>query len=217
MIDRRPLIIGICGGSASGKSLLALTLADLLLGQAVIISQDWYYHDSSHLDAEALGRRNFDHPDAINLPAFTADLNELRQGQAICPTKYCFASHRSLPGTRLLEPAPVVIAEGLFMFQHEGLRQLFDLRVFVHADSEVRLRRRIQRDGKERGRTPESVTRQYLETVHPMHQRYVEPNRRHAEIILNPANREMLGADAAQLVTTIQAALTPGLAGQPDR
>ena len=98
------------------------------------------------------------------------------------------------------------------MFQHEQLRQLFDLKVFIHADSEVRLQRRILRDSKERGRSPESVTRQYFETVNPMHQRFVEPNRQHAEIILNPADRNQLGVDAAQLVTHLQAAGIPGLA-----
>lgn len=212
MTRHKPLLVGICGGSASGKSLLAQTLGDLLAGQALLISQDWYYHDSSHLNADARSRKNYDHPDAINLPAFTADLNTLRQGQAIRPNQYCFASHRSQPGTQLFKPAAVIISEGLFMYQHEELRQLFDLKVFIHADSEVRLQRRILRDSKERGRSPESVTRQYFETVNPMHQRFVEPNRQHAEIVLNPANKDQLGADAAQLLTHLQALGIPGLA-----
>lgn len=212
MTRHKPLIVGICGGSASGKSLLAQTLCGLLAGEALIISQDWYYHDSSHLDADARSRKNYDHPDAINLPAFAADLRKLREGQSIRPTQYCFATHRSQPGTQLFKPAPVIIAEGLFMFGHVSLQALFDLKVFIHAESEVRLQRRIQRDNKERGRSPESVARQYFETVNPMHQRYVEPNRQLAEIILSPANRDQLGADAVQLATRIKAAGTPGLA-----
>lgn len=204
MRQTQSLIVGICGGSASGKSLMAEALAELLEGDAVIFSQDAYYHDSSELPASKRALKNYDHPDAIDLPSFATDLQKLASGQAIQLPQYCFTSHRSQRGKCSMQPAAVIIVEGLFMFQNQTLRQLYDLKVFMHASSEERLRRRIMRDSNHRGRTPEAVTRQYFATVKPMHERYVEPNRRFAQFIFNPSDRDQLQNCAARLMTHIQ-------------
>jgi uridine kinase len=197
------VIVGICGGSASGKSLMARALLELLADDTIIISQDAYYHDSSHLQAAERDSKNYDHPDAIDQQLFFEDLNRLARGQAIQSREYCFASHRSLLGKHCINPAAVIIVEGLFIFQHQQLRQIYDLKVFMHATSEDRLKRRILRDSQERGRTREDITRQYFTTVKPMHDRHVEPNRLHAEEVFSPSNVDQLNACAENLAKRI--------------
>ena len=198
------VVIGICGGSASGKSLLAQALLEQLALDAIVVSQDVYYRDSSHLNAAVRDQKNYDHPDAIDLKLFTEDLQRLTNGQSIQSREYCFASHRSLPGERDINPATVIIVEGLFMFKDEQLRHLYDLKIFMHASAEVRLERRIRRDSQQRGRSPEHITKQYFATVQPMHELHVEPNRQHAEMIFSPSNHRQLNACAQKLAQSIE-------------
>jgi len=201
------LIIGLCGGSASGKSLLASMLRGMLHGRAQILSQDRYYRDHSHLDPVALATNNFDHPQAIDMEGFSRDLARLRGGETIHPPTYCFSSHASMSGSDPMPPLPVTIVEGLFIYQSEALRDCYDLRVYIHVDSDLRLLRRIQRDVAERGRSLESVAAQYLETVKPMHEQHVEPNRELAHHVVSPQNIEEMKATVAQLGVQIESML----------
>ena len=204
---QRRVIVGVCGGSASGKSLLADTLQALLGPRAQILSQDRYYHDSSHLDPASLAATNFDHPDAIDMAAFSEDLASLRRGHTIRPPQYCFVTHARQPGRSALAPAPVTIVEGLFIYQLPALRDCYDLRIYVHADSDIRLLRRIQRDVAQRGRSLAAVAAQYLDTVKPMHEQHVEPNRAYADCVVAPLDLDQLRATAAALSAQIASLL----------
>ena len=170
---RRPIMVGISGGSGAGKSTLAHALSRALDGRAVVVEQDAYYRCRGHLPLEERSRVNFDHPDAVDLELLAEHLEELKQGRAVEKPFYDFATHSRLDKTVPVKPAPVVIAEGLFLFVREDLRNLFDLRVFVDADADIRLARRLKRDVVERGRTVESVLEQYFESVRPMHEEFV--------------------------------------------
>ena len=213
MSARQVVIIGLCGGSASGKSSLADLLQTLLPPGTAVLRQDWYYHDCSHLTAAQRARQNFDHPVAIDLQAFAADLQQLRAGQAIQAPEYCFRTHTSHAGKRQLAPASIVIAEGLFLYNNLSLNAIYDLKVFIHADSDLRLLRRMQRDIVQRGRSLDSVSTQYLETVKPMHDQHVEPNKQEADLVINPTNLEQL-ADCADTIASHIRQLT-GKAGEP--
>jgi len=181
----RPLVIGIAGGTGSGKTTVAEKIAESLPpDRAVVIQHDWYYLDRSHLTAEARALVNFDEPDALDNARLLSDLLALRDGRAaVCP-RYDFASHTRLPEGRDVPPHSIVIVEGILLFAIPDLRDALDLRVFVDTDDDIRLLRRIRRDIEERGRDIGSIAAQYLESVRPMHQLHVAPSRRHAHLII---------------------------------
>jgi uridine kinase len=181
----RPLLIGIAGGTGSGKTTLAEKIAESLpADRAIVIQHDWYYRDRSHLTAEARALINFDEPDALDNARLVSDLLTLKEGrEAVCP-QYDFASHTRLPRGRDVAPRPIVIVEGILLFAVADLRDVFDLRLFVDTDDDIRLLRRIRRDIEERGRDIASIEAQYRETVRPMHQLHVAPSRRHAHLII---------------------------------
>lgn len=181
----RPLVIGIAGGTGSGKTTVATKIAGSLPpDRAVIIQHDWYYLDRSHLAAEARARINFDEPGALDNARLLSDLLALKDGRpAVCP-QYDFASHTRLHEGRIVAPHPIVIVEGILLFAIAELREAFDLRVFVDTDDDIRLLRRIRRDIEERGRDIGSIEAQYCASVRPMHQLYVAPSRRYAHLII---------------------------------
>lgn len=181
----RPLVIGIAGGTGSGKTTVAEKIAESLPpDRAVVIQHDWYYLDRSHLTAEARALVNFDEPDALDNARLLSDLLALREGRAaVCPV-YDFASHTRLREGRDVPPRSIVIVEGILLFAIPDLRDALDLRVFVDTDDDIRLLRRIRRDIEERGRDIGSISAQYLESVRPMHQLHVAPSRRHAHLII---------------------------------
>jgi len=181
----RPLVIGIAGGTGSGKTTVAEKIAEALPGdRAVVIQQDWYYLDRSHLTAEERARVNFDEPQALDNARLLADLKELKEGRpASCP-RYDFASHTRLADTRAIPPRSVIVVEGILLFAVAELREAFDLRLFVDTDDDIRLLRRIRRDIEEGGRDIASIELQYCKSVRPMHQLYVAPSRRHAHLII---------------------------------
>lgn len=180
-------IIGIAGGTGSGKTTIAAGLAEKL-GRAggTLIDADSYYRDLSPLPLHERRRINFDHPDSLDLALLAGHLGLLRQGRPVTKNVYDFTSHTRTGHTVVIEPAPVIIVEGMLLFTSPALRNLFDLKVFLDEAADVRLLRRIRRDMAERGRTFESVARQYLEQVRPMHARFVEPGKTHADIIIAP-------------------------------
>lgn len=179
----RPLVVGVCGGSASGKTWLADRLAQRLSG-AVRLSVDSFYHDRSHLPPGRRARLNFDHPRAIDWVALERCLSRLRAGKAAEIPHYDFETHARRRGTETVPTAPVIIVDGLWLFRRPSLRRLMDLRVFLECPARVRLQRRLERDVRERGRTPADVRRQFAAQVEPMHGRFVEPQARWASLRL---------------------------------
>lgn len=181
LYGKRPLVLGIAGCSGSGKTTLARELAAQLDG--TLLPLDFYYRDLRHLEPEVRARRNFDHPDSLESDLLTTHVEALSKGQSVgCPI-YDFASHtRVTERTQSLVAAQVLIVEGILALHYEALRQLYDFSIYVNAPHEVCLARRIYRDIRERGRTEESVLRQYEETARPMADLYVLPSAKHASI-----------------------------------
>lgn len=193
-----PFVIGIGGGTGSGKSTLARQLAASegwrtaspaldghAAGRTLIIEHDAYYRDLSHLSLDARSRINFDDPDALETSLLAEHLAALRAGQSIDGPVYDFSTHTRLRETRRLDPADLVVVEGILVLADDRLRALFDLKVFVDADADVRILRRLTRDVRERGRTVESVGEQYFRTVRPMHVTHVEPSKRWADLVVS--------------------------------
>jgi uridine kinase len=180
-----PMIIGIAGGTGSGKTTVARKLADALPPEtAAVIQHDWYYRDRSHLSAAERARVNFDEPDALDSERLAHDLRTLKSGSAaLCP-QYDFASHTRSPDTVRIEPRPIIVVEGILLFAVGEVRDALDLRLFVDTDDDIRLLRRIRRDIEERGRDIASIDEQYMSSVRPMHELHVAPSRRHAHLII---------------------------------
>ncbi len=179
------LIIGVAGGTASGKTTVVQAILDRVGYEHIAhIQHDSYYKDLSHLPLEERRKFNFDHPDALDTPLLIQHLKELRQGHSVEIPEYDFATYCRLPHTRTVHPCPVVIVEGILILAEPALRELIDLKIYVDTDADLRLIRRITRDIAERGRTIESVIEQYLATVRPMHLEFVEPSKRYADVII---------------------------------
>ncbi len=206
------LTVGIAGGTGSGKTTLATRLAETLGNQRVtVIPHDSYYLDHPDLTFEERSRLNFDEPAAFETSLLVLQLRALARGEVVQRPTYDFSVHARSPRTVQLAPKPVVIVEGILVLAIPELRDLFDLKVFVDTDADIRLARRITRDVAERGRTVESVCNQYLTTVRPMHERWVEPSKHFADIIVpqggnNPAVIDLLGVRLAQAARKEQVA-----------
>jgi uridine kinase len=180
-----PVLIGIAGGTGSGKTTVATKIVEALpAGQALLVQQDSYYRDRSHLTPAERARINFDEPDALENERLAHDLRELRAGHAVEGPIYDFGSHTRRPETRRLEACRIVVVEGILLFAVPAVRELFDLRIFVETPDDVRLLRRIKRDMIERGRDIASIEAQYLSTVRTMHELHVSPTKQHAHLIV---------------------------------
>jgi uridine kinase len=179
------ILIGIAGGSGSGKTLVAKTIIEELGSSRVaILDQDSYYRDLDDIPLSERDLRNFDHPDAFDNDLLKVHLRELLAGRTIEQPVYDYTRHARLKETHPVGDHAVIVLEGILLFVDEELRDMMDIKVFIDADADVRLIRRIERDIKERGRAIESILRQYRATVRPMHQQFVEPSKRHADIIV---------------------------------
>ena len=177
-------VIGIAGGSASGKTTIVEMVERFLGSQVFVIPQDAYYEPYANLPLSERIKQNFDHPDAFDMDRLVEDIKRLKAGQAIEMPVYDYVQYTRSDKTITVEPHPVIIVEGVLVLWYEKLRDLLDLSVFVETDADVRLIRRILRDTRERGRTLESILDQYQETVKPMHDQFVAPSRKFADIIL---------------------------------
>ena len=201
MSSSHPLVIGIAGGSGSGKTTLANNIAKALKGDITIISQDSYYKDLLHLSLEQREKTNFDAPDSIDFKMLLQNIKDLKEGKSIQKPIYDFTTHSRQPVGEELYPNGIIIVEGILLFTDEDLRNLLDIKIFVEASAEERLLRRIDRDMKERGRTFESVYKQYLETVAPMYDIHVLPTKIHANLIV-PNNTYNMNAVALKMLIT---------------
>jgi uridine kinase len=181
----RPLVVGIAGGTGSGKTTVAQRLAGAMpAGRCAMIEHDAYYRDRGHLTPEERAEINYDHPASLDSALLVDHLRELRAGRAVEVPIYDFATHTRRRETRHVAPARVVIVEGILVFTEPALREQMDIKLFVDTDPDIRLMRRIRRDLEERGRTFQSVRDQYYATVRPMHIEHVEPSRRWADLII---------------------------------
>jgi uridine kinase len=181
----KPLIIGIAGGSGSGKSTVARKVAESLRAASVAcIDMDAYYKNCAHLPMDERRRINWDHPDAFDTVLLSEHLERLARGVAIDKPVYDFVTHSRSDRTQRVAPADVVVIDGILLFVDERVRDLCDVKVFVDADPDIRLVRRIRRDMQLRGRSLDEILQQYLTTVQPMHLQFVEPSKRYADVII---------------------------------
>lgn len=183
----KPIVVGIAGGTGAGKTTLSRALFKALGGQnnCVYLTHDHYYRDQSHKTIEERSQTNFDHPDSLETELLVQHLRELKEGKiAVLPT-YDFATHARTPVTTMVHPRKIIIVEGILIFTHQGLCKELDMKVFVDADSDTRVVRRIRRDTVERGRTLDSIMTQYEAHVKPMHAQWVEPSKGQADVIIN--------------------------------
>lgn len=181
----KPFVLGVAGGSGSGKTTVAERLMQVLSPRSfALVRQDAYYRTRDDLPLEERARINYDHPDAFDWPLLVEHVRALCEGRAIDAPQYDFTVHSRAAEARRVAPSAVVVVEGILVLYEPELRDLFDLKVFVDADADVRLIRRLQRDVAERGRATESVIEQYLATVRPSHLQFVEPTKRFADVIV---------------------------------
>jgi len=190
------MIIGISGGTGSGKTTVARRILENVSDEHVVfLQQDSYYRNLGDLPIELRHQINFDHPDALDNDLFVNHVKALRAGEAIGMPVYDFALQVRKTETIHIEPKPILIIEGILVFVDAALRELMDVKIFVDTDDDLRFIRRMQRDVKERGRSVESVIKQYLETVRPMHRQFVEPSKRYADVIIPEGGYNEVGID----------------------
>lgn len=194
-MDQKYLVIGIAGGTGSGKTTLMKNIIERFGDVVTVLSHDNYYRRHDELTYEERCKINYDEPAALETDLMAYHLDLLRKGESIeCPV-YDFAQHNRSDDTILVVPKSVIIVEGILIFENEPLRELMDIKIFVDTDADVRLCRRIKRDVNKRGRTLESVLTQYQETVKPMHEKYVEPSKRFADIVVPEGGKNLVALD----------------------
>ena len=191
-----PILIGIAGGTGSGKSTLVKEIAAEFKDDSVcMLSHDYYYKAHDDMPFEQRCKLNYDHPNAYDTDMMVEHLQLLKQGLTIHRPVYDFSDHNRAREVVEVTPAKVIIVEGILIFADESLRNLFDIKLFVDTDADVRILRRILRDVEERGRTLESVVTQYLTTVKPMHEQFVEPSKKYADIIIPEGGHNLVALD----------------------
>ena len=207
----KPIIIGIAGGTASGKTSLSNHIKEKFSDQksVLIIRMDDYYKDQSELPMEERIKTNYDHPFAFDTALLIYHLNELSAGRSVEKPTYDFVNHTRSEITETVNPCDVLILEGLFVLESEELRDLLDIKVFVETPADLRFIRRLKRDVNERGRSMENVIEQYLSTVRTMHETFIEPTKKYADIIIPEGGRNVVATDL--LTTKISSIINPGV------
>ncbi|MEZ6183429.1 MAG: uridine kinase [Planctomycetota bacterium] len=192
----QPVIVGVAGGSGSGKTTLARALAQSFRPEQVqLVFLDAYYKDLSSIPLQDRDRINYDHPDAFDEPLLLEHLRQLRSGRPVEQPIYDYAKHQRAPETLTLQPSCVIVLEGILVLALDAIRPLLDLKLFVDTPADLRFLRRMERDIVERGRSRESVIDQYLKTVRPMHEAFIEPTRRFADLIVPEGGRNEIALD----------------------
>jgi uridine kinase len=202
-----PLVIGIAGGTGSGKTTIASAIAQALPAhQVTTIEHDAYYRDLPHLSPDERAQLNYDHPDALETTLLIEHLGALRSGATAELPVYDFKTHRRHPEHRTVPSTPVIIVEGILVFVEAALRQLMDIKLFVDTDPDIRVFRRIRRDMEQRGRSFQSIRDQYYRTVRPMHLQYVEPSKRWADLIIPEGGNSQVALEL--IMARVRAAVT---------
>lgn len=192
----KPILIGITGGTGSGKSTIADALySNFSSDRITMIQQDMYYKDQSHLSPEERVKTNYDHPLAFDNDLLVEHLQKLIKGESIEKPRYDFTVHNRAKDTTTVEPREIIIVEGILILEDERIRDLLDIKVYVDTDADIRILRRLVRDIDERGRTVESVIEQYLTMVRPMHMEFTEPTKRYADIIIPEGGHNYVAID----------------------
>lgn len=185
MSKSKPIVFGVAGGTASGKTTVARAVLEAVgAEQIAYLPHDAYYRDMPHLTLEERAHQNYDHPNSLETKLMVKHIEKLLAWQPVDVPVYDFTSHRRTEETVLVEPSPIILVDGILIFTKRKLRELMDIKVYVDTDPDVRFIRRLQRDIDERGRSLSSVVEQYMETVRPMHLKFVEPSKRHADVII---------------------------------
>lgn len=191
-----PFLIGIAGGTGSGKTTVANAIVKRVGEERIaILSHDSYYRDFVDLPKDILDRQNFDHPDSLESELLVRHLKALKQGMVVETPIYDFKLHRRAAESRRVEPRKVILVDGILIYAEPELRKLFDVKIYVDTDADIRLIRRLKRDIADRGRTVESVVAQYESTVRPMHMEFVEPSKRYADLIVPEGGENMVALD----------------------
>lgn len=194
--EKPPLILGIAGGTGSGKTTVAHRILERVGSHRIsFLPHDAYYRDVKHLPFEERARQNFDHPNSLETELMIEHLVRLKQWKAIDMPQYDFTQHVRSSHTVRIEPRRVIVVDGILIFAEPELRKLFDVKIFVDTDADIRFIRRLQRDIVERGRTVDSVIQQYYRTVRPMHLEFVEPSKRYADIIIPEGGLNVVAMD----------------------
>ncbi len=203
----RPVTIAVAGGTGSGKTTVSVALLERVGREHVAyIAHDNYYKDLRDLPYEQRQKVNFDHPDALDTALMIEHIQALQSGHPVDVPTYDFTRHMRTEITECVEPQPIILVEGILILADEELRKLFDIKIFVDTDADIRFIRRLQRDIAERGRTLDSVITQYMQTVRPMHLKFVEPSKRHADLIIPQGGHNIVAIDtiATRLRTLLQ-------------
>ena len=183
-MELNPIIIGIAGGTGSGKSTLADNIRKEFANNITMLSHDYYYKSNSHLSFDERKKLNYDHPDTFDTDLLIEHLNKLKKGEVIYRPNYSFVTYLREEQTVEVVPKKVILLDGILIFENKELRDMMDIKIFVDTDADIRFIRRLVRDVSDRGRTLESVIEQYTTTVKPMHEQFVEPSKKYADIIV---------------------------------
>jgi uridine kinase len=196
MSRQRPIVFGVAGGTASGKTTVAQTILKAVgAEQVAYLPHDAYYKDRPDLPLAERALVNYDHPNSLETKLLVKHIKQLIVGQPVQMPVYDFTLHRRTEQTILVEPSPIILVDGILIFTRRKLRELMDIKIYVDTDADVRFVRRMQRDMEERGRSQASVIQQYLETVRPMHLKFVEPSRRYADVIIPHGGHNQIAID----------------------
>lgn len=205
-MERKPVVIGVAGGSGSGKTSVTKSIYEYFKGHSILmLEQDFYYKDQSHLPFEERLKTNYDHPLAFDNDLLIDHINQLLSYQSIEKPVYDYSIHTRSEEVIQVEPQDVIILEGILVLEDERLRNLMDIKLFVDTDADLRIIRRLQRDIKERGRSMDSVIDQYIGVVRPMHNQFIEPTKRYADVIIPEGGHNHVAIDL--MVTKIQTIL----------
>jgi len=189
------IVIGIAGGTGSGKTTLTNRLKERFGDHVSVVYHDSYYKAHDEMTYEERCELNYDHPDAFDTELMMEHLAALKRGEAVCCPTYDYTVHNRAKETATIQPTKVILVEGILIFENKALRDLMDIKIFVDTDADVRILRRIIRDVKKRGRSLDSVVSQYLTTVKPMHEQFVEPSKRYADIIVLEGGKNVVALD----------------------
>jgi uridine kinase len=207
MTGTKPIVFGVAGGTASGKTTVARNILDAVgASQVTYVPHDAYYRDMSYLPLSERAQLNYDHPESLETELLIEHIQQLLKNQSVRIPVYDFTEHRRTKETKLVEPSPIILIDGILIFTNEQLRELMDIKIYVDTDADIRFIRRMDRDMKERGRSLESIVSQYMETVRVMHLEFVEPSKRYADVIIphGGLNRVAMDMVVARLVAMLQ-------------